>query len=252
MASPVVLALVALGTVLGSAAFVVPRVQGAGLGWPPVPGDAQQVRLLPPVAVVSSGPYVVEHTLPGGVPATYDPCWPVHYVVNPAGMPAAAASMIGAAAAVVSAATGLVLVDDGPTDEPLRDDREILQRARYGNRWAPVLVGWSTAAAYPMLAGDVAGVGGSALVQPRGPASGRLVSGQIALDAEALAGLIGSGRSEQAQAIVLHEFGHVVGLDHVDDPAQLMYPRNRGRTAFGPGDLEGLARLGHGVCHDDT
>jgi hypothetical protein len=31
-----------------------------------------------------------------------------------------------------------------------------------------------------------------------------------------------------------------------------MYPRNRGRTAFGPGDLEGLARLGHGVCHDDT
>ena len=44
-----------------------------------------------------------------------------------------------------------------------------------------------------------------------------------------------------------HEFGHVVGLDHVDDPAELIQ-YNMGVTAYGPGDLEGMARLGSIPC----
>ena len=50
------------------------------------------------------------------------------------------------------------------------------------------------------------------------------------------------------QAIVDHEFGHLVGLDHVDDPGELMAEVNIGRTSYGPGDLEGLARLGAIPC----
>ena len=237
------------------AAVAVPLVRdsgSAGLGYPPLPADARPTRLLAPVAVVSSGPYVFDNVLPGGVAATYDPCRAVHYVVNPASMPAGAGALIADAVAAVSAATGLVLVDDGPTDEPLQRDRELVQVQRYGNRWAPVLIGWSDQGAYPALAGDVAGVGGSALVQPRGPASARLVTGQVVLDVDAMVALIQRGRSDQVRTIVMHELGHVVGLDHVDDPTQLMYPRNLGLTAFSPGDLEGLAQLGHGVCHTDT
>ena len=224
----------------------------AGLGYPPVPADARPGRVLAPVAVVSSGPYLAEHVLPGGVPATYDPCRPVHYVVNPSAMPEGAGALLADAVAAVSAATGLALVDDGSTDEPLDPHRDVVQRERYGNRWAPVLIGFSDARSYPALGGDVAGVGGSSLVQPRGPASGRLVSGQVALDVDVLTDLAARGHADQARAIMMHELGHVVGLDHVQDPAQLMYPRNRGLTSFGPGDLEGLAVLGHGVCHTDT
>jgi hypothetical protein len=51
-----------------------------------------------------------------------------------------------------------------------------------------------------------------------------------------------------AQAIVDHEFGHVVGLGHVKSPAELMFKENVGQRTWGPGDLEGLARLGNIRC----
>ena len=47
---------------------------------------------------------------------------------------------------------------------------------------------------------------------------------------------------------LLHELGHLVGLDHVDDPNELMYPRAAERTSYGPGDLKGLALLGAIPC----
>lgn len=45
----------------------------------------------------------------------------------------------------------------------------------------------------------------------------------------------------------MHELGHAVGLDHVGDPAQVMYPQlTRGKpVAWGDGDLLGLGLLGH-------
>jgi hypothetical protein len=51
-----------------------------------------------------------------------------------------------------------------------------------------------------------------------------------------------------AQAIVDHELAHVVGLGHVEDPGELMYEHALERTTYGPGDREGLARLGSVDC----
>ena len=51
-----------------------------------------------------------------------------------------------------------------------------------------------------------------------------------------------------AQAIVDHELAHVVGLGHVDDSGELMYGHALRRTTYGPGDREGLARLGSVDC----
>jgi Zn-dependent protease with chaperone function len=51
------------------------------------------------------------------------------------------------------------------------------------------------------------------------------------------------------RAVVLHELGHLVGLDHVTAADQLMYPQVQpGVTDFGAGDLTGLAALGRGTC----
>ena len=51
---------------------------------------------------------------------------------------------------------------------------------------------------------------------------------------------------------MLHELGHLVGLDHVTAANQLMYPQTRpGVTDFGAGDLTGLAALGRGTCLPD-
>ncbi|HEY0889152.1 MAG TPA: matrixin family metalloprotease [Nocardioides sp.] len=57
-----------------------------------------------------------------------------------------------------------------------------------------------------------------------------------------------TGNPAAAQAVVMHELGHVLGLDHVPDPGELMHDENTGRVDFGPGDLEGLARLGATEC----
>ncbi|HEY4631062.1 MAG TPA: matrixin family metalloprotease [Blastococcus sp.] len=57
------------------------------------------------------------------------------------------------------------------------------------------------------------------------------------------------GGAETARGIVLHELGHLVGLAHVEDGEQLMYPQARREVSdFAPGDLTGLAVLGAGPC----
>ncbi|MET3351312.1 UNVERIFIED_ORG: putative Zn-dependent protease [Arthrobacter sp. UYEF1] len=52
---------------------------------------------------------------------------------------------------------------------------------------------------------------------------------------------------DHIRAILMQELGHVLGLDHVDDPTQLMYG-NSGQFDFGDGDRAGLALLGTGEC----
>jgi predicted Zn-dependent protease len=52
--------------------------------------------------------------------------------------------------------------------------------------------------------------------------------------------------------VVLHEFGHLVGLDHVTDPSQLMYKQPTAHAnGFEDGDRRGLALLSGGPCFRD-
>ena len=44
--------------------------------------------------------------------------------------------------------------------------------------------------------------------------------------------------------MILHELGHVMGLEHVDDPRQLMYPEIGTPDGLAAGDLNGLYELG--------
>jgi hypothetical protein len=52
--------------------------------------------------------------------------------------------------------------------------------------------------------------------------------------------------------VVLHELGHLVGLDHVRDRGELMFPTANDVVGYGPGDLQGLAALGRGACFSDV
>ena len=70
--------------------------------------------------------------------------------------------------------------------------------------------------------------------------------GIVVLDADATAGR-GFGDRYAHGSVLLHELGHIIGLDHVKDPDQLMYTGHHTHVrlrGFGPGDLEGLRRLG--------
>lgn len=180
------------------------------------------------------------------VPVTYPSCRPIQVEVNPAGGPSDAVALVQQAMARVGAATGLRLEYAGIS--AARPQWRSSYTPDAGEQESPVLVSWASPAEVPQLAGGVAGIGGSVWVDD-GSGRRHYVTGGVTLDSGAFAELGHRVDAEaEEEAIVLHEFGHLVGLAHVDDPGELMYRRNIGRTGFGPGDLAGLARLGQGGC----
>jgi hypothetical protein len=182
-----------------------------------------------------------------GTPIRFNPCASVHYVVNLAGAPATAAGDVSGALSRIAQATGLSFVSDGTTNELPESTRPAYQPGRYGPRWAPILIAWSTAAQSDFLGGtSTVGQGGSTWYQAPG-SHAVYVTGQVAVNGPATASLApGFGSGLTMGALLLHELGHVVGLGHVSDPTQIMYPdlHTRGSTQYGPGDLGGLERLG--------
>lgn len=206
-------------------------------------------RLMPARPSTGSRTYTFEDFQPGTkTPISYDPCRPIHFVVNPVGQPGGGTSLIRDAVARAQAATGLKFVYDGTSTEPFLADRPDYQPERYGDRWAPVLFTWSTVHEDPELRGDVIGDAGSDSFGGGGDPY-VYVTGTVDLDAGDLSEMLGEPNGyATVRAVVMHELGHVVGLDHVHDPHQLMYPQATDVTEYGSGDRAGLARLGAGPC----
>lgn len=208
-------------------------------------------RLVPPATVAEPGTsYVYQHTVVEDgrtLPVAWSPCRPVHVVVDPTGAPPDFPAQVHAALDELAAATGLVIVDDGLVTEPPGLDRAAYQPERYGDRWAPVLIGFADETTVPDLAGSVAGIASVQAVEAPVSRDAHLVTGTVYLDTELLRPAPGRTGSEHL-AVLRHELGHVVGLDHVDDPTQLMHPTSGGVPTFQAGDLTGLAELGRGRC----
>ncbi len=205
-------------------------------------GD-DRLREIPEYAV-GEGSFAFAETQPGSDdPVGYSPCRPIPYVVNPDGAPEEWEPLIHDAVEATSRASGLEFSYEGESDaRPASYDDGFL-----ANDPPPVLVAWATPEEVPALKGDVIGLGGSAAYEPR-PGLRQYATGVLTLDRDQfdVRDWI-PGAREPLEAVVLHELGHLVGLGHVDDAGELMHPTNT-RTSYGPGDLEGLARLGDTPC----
>ncbi|MGI9157287.1 MAG: hypothetical protein ACR2FG_11735 [Marmoricola sp.] len=185
--------------------------------------------------IYSDGSYTFLQTQPGNrsQPVGYSPCRTIAVVVNLKGAPADGLELVQTAIEHIHDASGLDLRYDGPSiDRPT-------QRLA-----GPILVAWADPTEVPRLQGDTVGLGGSASLGGPGGGTVHYSSGQVALDGPSFARM---SRADQ-QAVVDHEFGHVVGLAHVMDHNELMFKENVGLDTFGHGDLTGLALLGKVPC----
>lgn len=261
-----VVAMLAVITVATPTAFaggrlavsVVAEVTGVVPAWAQRPALAQDAATAPlgtaaPAPAGAGGfHYLGVQDDGSGQPVRWDPCRPIHYVVRADGAPPGGDEAIRFAVARIQQLTGLRFVRDGATTERPREERPTMDPGRYGKRWSPVLVAWTDPQEYPEMAG-YAGLGGPDGVSGRGRASRRYVTGVVLLNRDHLTDIVGWPQGRQRlQAVVLHEFGHLVGLDHVDDPNQLMFRRPTALDGIvGDGDRRGLAQLGKGPCFRD-
>lgn len=160
-----------------------------------------------------------------GSVARWDPCDVLEYWVNVDDAPnQQAIDSMNAAIRTVEEATGIDFVYRGTTSA--------------GTSLDPVdgidaVIGFSRPERTPALGGSVIGVGGGWFGERE------VVYGYAFVDVTD-----GLGTGRRLQAVFMHEIAHMMGLAHVNDANELMYPFATSRTTFGTGDLEGLYLMG--------
>jgi hypothetical protein len=121
-----------------------------------------------------------------GAPTRWNPCQPIHYVVNASLAPPGSIADVHEAVRRISAATGIAFVFEGTTDEEASIYREVFQPDRYGPRWAPVLIAWADPgnSDIPFERGDRVAAGVAVPVIPPTRFEDVYVSGWIAINAD--------------------------------------------------------------------
>jgi hypothetical protein len=196
-----------------------------------------------------NGSYAFLSTQRGtGEPVTYGPCRAIDVQINSTGEVPGGSQLVLEGMTRVNELSGLRLQYSGPTSE--RPDVWSERMTGGGlEAYPPVLVSWSDDEETPDLAGDVVGLGGSISLRGGSYARERYMTGSVTLDGPDLNEIAEQSDGEaKVKAVIMHELGHLVGLGHVQDPRELMSEANTGQLDFGPGDREGLARLGSEEC----
>lgn len=195
----------------------------------------------------------------GCTPARFNPCEPIHFVMNPAKAPPGGPGDVQAAMAELARATGMTFVDDGTTDETMPGNTRLsFQPERYGNRWAPILIAWESQGGGRKE--QTVGRGGATDIR-----NGVILTGYVGLNVDAIINpekrsplqdgfgtATGSGpigpEGVTWGRVLLHELAHLVGLGHAGNHATLMYPQSADQTTrpakFKAGDLTGLKLVG--------
>jgi hypothetical protein len=193
---------------------------------------------------------------PDGSIVRFDPRYPIKVRVNARKARPGALDDVEEALKRVWGVSGLDFKLVGTTDEvPTKRSQE----RRVDPRHPEVVIAWCTPSGRGSsdLLGSgqmdvnglrTAGVGGwylQGVQHPGQPWRYGLTHGFVVIDStqneQHLPGFEPGG---SRGAVLLHEVAHVLGLDHVDDPEELMFPLVTGKARYGRGDHEGLRRVG--------
>jgi matrixin len=210
-------------------------------------------------AEASGATYVLSmQTLPDGhrVAARWDPCQKAITVrINPrlastteAGREAAVTD-VRRAVRLLSEKTGIPFVLEGLTTQVPKNTRWAWWRLQSS---AEIVVAWvhhTGSYASNLLSSGAAGSGGYSYKAWKSGSTWRGATGRgyVVLDASQRGSFRGGFTNGVTRgALLLHELGHVMGLQHVGTTSQLMYPTilNRAHSYYFSGDRAGLAKVG--------
>lgn len=179
----------------------------------------------------------------GGKAVRWNPCAAIHWKFKSTSAPSGGFTVVKNAIARVSLVTGIRFVYDGSTTST--PTSSWLPKSTTGIR--PVLIGWTDASHSDLLRNQPASV----LGVTRTAYFGTTIDGVsraatkaavIALDRTNKLPLTGG---VSWKTTMEHELGHAMGLDHVGNTRELMYPvLQRSLWGLQYGDVQGLIRLG--------
>jgi hypothetical protein len=183
------------------------------------------------------------------VPVRWNPCQPIEYQIDLEDAPPGTPSAIAGAVEQASAATRIPFRSLGATTQ---DTHVLLNHAYFANAlravYRPVLIDVVSHREFRTY-GQARRV--LAFAHPErgnGTLDDQYVAGVVVVDGGAR--YAASGRWS-LQLVIQHELGHLLGLAHVRDGEELMFSIEVARhtvpasiSGWGPGDLEGLERLG--------
>ncbi|MCL2615109.1 MAG: matrixin family metalloprotease [Nocardioidaceae bacterium] len=171
----------------------------------------------------------------------WNPCAPIRYHVDYAGVRSGNLELIRQALTRVRAATGLSFVYAGRSTRVPFSDSWYARTPTSGLYFA-----WSTPAQVPAIRGLV-GLGGESRLVDTAAGSHVITTGGVLLARSAWPHMrSGWHNGIDRGSLLLHEIGHAMGLMHVTSKTEIMHPSLGGwtRPRYGAGDLAGLERLG--------
>lgn len=170
-----------------------------------------------------------------GQPGRWDPCrGAIPYYISTANLPSYGPDIVHASMNNLASITGLRFRFAGATSQLITGELYIPDA---------IVIGWVKPGQSPVFSGDQVGL--SNVARETSGKHQRISGSTISLlDQTESFNVSDEAWRIYFRMVLDHELGHTVGLDHVNDPDQLMYPTDGNAWQFWNGDLQGLMYIG--------